>query len=548
MTVPVKITVHNTILHEIDERLFGQFMEKHAVETGPEFGMQKKGRRLQTDVVEKLKQMQTKLVRFPGGATLESGGTMNLTDMIDNVPDRPDYQGRTELAEGIANRFGFDEFFSLCEQLGTEALLVVNMSNALLKKKPLVEAARDAASLVAYVNSRQIARLPEEMPDWPAIRATNGHPRPYNVPLFQLGDELWVFVDELRKSGMDDAAIADWYIECYRTFIAAMRDIDSSVAIVIDGQLEQNAGLEGMTSRIRLELGDTVDYLAYHRFSPQEMSDVTDSHGNAVDPAKLPPEDLWHAWTAATDFDPATGLSTIASDPAVLAADRNGYLLAVTAWNWNGWWSEKLIEQHHEKPLFSSMLAKGIGAAGFFNAFMRRGNLIKIACQSIMVGHVRDNASVLICQETEQGKKTSRFSPTGLVAMLYSRNHGDSFLQITTEGITTKPQPYRIGTIAAHPTVALLDVCAGRTKNRVYLHLINRSINTNIPVEIDLNDIPGRPGVLANWHIVNGSFPDTDGTVAMANEKVRVDEKRIATTVPAHSVSCIVVDMHQRDQ
>ncbi len=113
--------------------------------------------------------------------------------MIDNVPgrgtDRPlstGYKG-----DKVTNRFGYDECLRLCGELSSEVIVVVNFRDGVLQHKPLEEAAQHAASLLAYCNAPLGAELPQGMEDWPAIRAQNGHAKPYRVKYVQIGNETW---------------------------------------------------------------------------------------------------------------------------------------------------------------------------------------------------------------------------------------------------------------------------------------------------------------------------------------------------------------------
>ena len=73
--------------------------------------------------------------------------------------------------------------------MGAEPIIVVNFSQACQGSKPLGEAALEVSGLVAYCNAKQGAKLPSGMPDWPAVRAKNGHPEPYGVKYWQIGNE-----------------------------------------------------------------------------------------------------------------------------------------------------------------------------------------------------------------------------------------------------------------------------------------------------------------------------------------------------------------------
>ena len=186
--------VLNKVLHPIDTRLFGSFMERasNGGENGPEGALMPGTHELQPGVVKLLREMQIPIVRFPGGTDADF---LDWQDMISNVPgrgaDRPVSTGHEN--DKVTNNFGYDEFLQLRQELGWDAILVVNFRNGLLKIKPIEEAARQAAALVAYCNAPVGAKLPAGMLDWPAIRAKNGHPAPYSVKQWQIGNETWAF-------------------------------------------------------------------------------------------------------------------------------------------------------------------------------------------------------------------------------------------------------------------------------------------------------------------------------------------------------------------
>jgi hypothetical protein len=51
-----------------------------------------------------------------------------------------------------------------------------------------------------------IARLPEGMEDWPAIRARNGREKPWKVPYIQVGNETWLeYQRAIEKRGLATA-------------------------------------------------------------------------------------------------------------------------------------------------------------------------------------------------------------------------------------------------------------------------------------------------------------------------------------------------------
>ncbi|MFZ5833202.1 MAG: hypothetical protein ACOY3P_24200, partial [Planctomycetota bacterium] len=188
-----RITISDAVLHEIDPRLFGQFMERPSWgEIGAEAAVIPGTHKLQPEAERLLRQMRVPLARFPGGTDVDY---TNWQDMIDNVPgragDRPVTVGHQ--GDRVTNNFGYDEFLRLCQELNVEAILVVNFREGLVADEGPQKWADHAAKLVAYCNAPVENNLPDELAPWPKLRAQNGHPEPYRVKYFQIGNESWIF-------------------------------------------------------------------------------------------------------------------------------------------------------------------------------------------------------------------------------------------------------------------------------------------------------------------------------------------------------------------
>ena len=151
---PIHVKVHARVLHRIDARLFGQFMEKASwgSEIGSETAVIPGTHELRPEAKELIRQMQIPIVRFPGGTDADY---IDWLDMIDHVPgrigDRPLTKGHT--GNQVTNHFGYDEFLRLCEDLKMEPLLVVNFRDGLLAQDGVGRPARHAAQLAAYCNA-----------------------------------------------------------------------------------------------------------------------------------------------------------------------------------------------------------------------------------------------------------------------------------------------------------------------------------------------------------------------------------------------------------
>jgi len=516
--------VKSEVLHEIDARLFGHFLERPSWggEIGVEGALVPGTHRLQPDVLELMEGMKIPVLRFPGGADV---GHIDWRDMIDNVPGRSGGRPRSTGHQGdeVTNGFGYDEFLRTCEILGAEAALVVNFREALLKKKPLEEAALSAASLVAYCNAPVGAGLPPGMADWPAVRARNGQSRPYGVQTFQIGNETWLYLKELKK--LLPGTWRDHYVDCLASYVEAMRAVDPSIEIIVDGH---DGDLSGIVDRVRIRLGNGISYLASHFYAPGPVEKAT-RDGREVPREEISDEEIWRAWVAVPDVD-AEGRSVL-DHGGILAARRHGHLVAATEWNWNGWWRRK-----PPRSMMDSWWAKGIGAAGFLHALMRAGDVVRIGCQSLLVGNLWEISSIRV----DPGGETPAFLlPSGGITAFYAARHGRNLLRLESENVPTFEQPYRFGDIGPKSKVAYVDALVTADERAVYFHAVNRHLHRPLEITIDLGDLAGTTG-RAVHHLLEGRLKNRPGSkVSVRQEAFFFHGRRLEVVLPPRSVSCI---------
>jgi alpha-N-arabinofuranosidase len=171
------------------------------------------------DVVEALKAMKPGLLRWGGSLTEWYDWKKGIGPWEQRVPFPDPYWGRVH-----PNLVGIDEFVALCQAVEAEPLICVRWSD----RKP-----SDAADLVQYCNGASDT----PMGSW---RVSNGHPKPYGVKYWQIGNEV---------SGKEyDATIAD--------FARAMRQADPSITL-----------LAAFASEATLKnAGDLIDYASPHPY------------------------------------------------------------------------------------------------------------------------------------------------------------------------------------------------------------------------------------------------------------------------------------------
>jgi alpha-L-arabinofuranosidase len=524
----VRYRIHNRTVSTIDSRLFGSFMERPSWggEIGVEGALMPGTNKLQPAVVNLLREMKLSIVRFPGGTDADF---LDWRDMISNVPGRgaarPISTGHTR--EKVTNNFGYDEFLRLGADLSWDTLLVVNFRDGLLRCKSLEEAVQEAAGLVAYCNAPVGAKLPPGMPDWPAVRKQNGHPKPYKVKYWQIGNETWMFQKILRTLVPTDPD--RYYADCLLAYVRAMLAVDPSIEFIVDG----TAG--GQLARA--EMPDKIRHLVFHKYQPWNIREVQ-RDGQQVPVETLSAADVWYAWVATPDFN-KQGLA-IMRDKLLRPARQQNFKVAVTEWNWNGWWD-------HIPGLLNSCLARGVGAAGFLHALMRSSDVIDIGCQSMLVGVKWDIHAI---RADASGQSPPRYMPSGQLMALYAAHHGPRLLAVDATGVPTYAQPFKMGGIRPQAAVAYLDTLATANDRTLFLHVINRHFEQDLTMKIDTVGF-GSLGNKAHRYSLVGRLdagPDEPAQISrITHTELPCRATDLIIQVPARSVSCIEIPLSPTD-
>jgi alpha-L-arabinofuranosidase len=291
--------------------------------------------------------------------------------------------------------------------------------------------------------------------------------------------------------------------------------------------------MSGIFRELHKQTANKVSYFATHFYAPWGITKVVEN-GREVPIEKLSAEEIWRAWIAVTWFDD-NGQSII-NHPGVNSARRLGYKVAVTEWNWNGWW-----RRSGPDPVLNSSFAKGLGAAGYLHAFIRAADVIDMGCQSMLVGN---SWGIHAIKADVEAKIPPYYMPTGQVTMFYSKHHGENLLTLDSSSVPTYKQPYRMGGIGPKRKVAYVDALATADEKLVYFHAINRSFEKPIDITVDISAL-GRFENRAVHYVLQGRLNDRPnpneprqiGRITKRN--ISFDASRLKITLPNRSISCI---------
>jgi alpha-L-arabinofuranosidase len=160
------------------------------------------------EVVRLLKDSRLPLLRWPGGNFVSGYHWEEGIGPFERRPTRPNYAwGGVE-----PNLFGTDEFIAFCRAVGCEPMICVNGGEG---------TPEEAARWVEYCNGS--AKTPMGR-----LRAAHGHPQPYHIRYWEVGNELW-------GRWQFNWTTASGYVDRYQRFSRALLAADPKIVIYACG-------------------------------------------------------------------------------------------------------------------------------------------------------------------------------------------------------------------------------------------------------------------------------------------------------------------------
>jgi alpha-N-arabinofuranosidase len=321
------------------------------------------------DTLALLKELDSPVYRWPGG-NFVSG-----YDWKDGIGDRDRRPPRKNPAwKGVEpNDVGIDEFMTLVRELGTEPYIAVNTG---------LGQADSAAEQVEYVNGAATTK-------WGAKRAANGHPAPYGVRWWGIGNEMY----------------GDWqlghmplseYVKKHNHVVEVMRAVDPKIEPVAVGAVG-DWSKEMMTSAAA-----HMSLVSEHTYW-QDKPDVPAHVAQAVAAVRK-------------IADAHRGYRK--SLPSLLGKDIR---IALDEWNyWYGPFEYGELGTRY-------FLQDALGAAAALHEMVRNSDLFFMAnyAQTVnVIGAIKTTATA------------AEMEPTGLVLALYRKRFG-----VTPVSISGAPEP-----------------------------------------------------------------------------------------------------------
>ena len=471
------IKVNPKPVFDLSPYLYMQFMEPLGVTDGSvDAAWDFMNDRWREDLIEITRELAPTLIRW-GGCFVsyyrwkEGIGPMNERKPMIN-----------QLWGGIYNnQVGTHEFTDFCQQVGADPLICVNFeSDGRMhwanppKGGSRLGDSREAAEWVDYCNNPSNA-----------LRLKHGHPDPYNVKMWQLGNET-----SYDSNGMDCDTACAKTIE----FAKAMRERDPGIELI-------GWGDSGWAVPLYKKAGEHLQYLAFHNgYGPggedsplrgiEYRKDWDKTWAYFMESYKQPEKKIMSMREETDDLD----IPMAITEGHFFLPGRNR-CEALSTW------------------------AAAVSNARILNMFERNGDKIKIATMADFCGTRWQNNAVIMPVPGGQ----SFLMPVAMIMQLYRKHSGEQFVEVTQ-------------------SPGDLDITANRTKNKLFLHVVNTSKDHSVKTTVDIEGMPFKSGraftiALDPAYEVFAHKPEITNPV---EEELEPDGSLV---VPAAAVCAIEIDL-----
>lgn len=487
----IKIDLDRTI-SAIDPNIYGSFLEPIGRGTRPDIvygplydpaSPRSDENGFRKEYLQQIKDLKVSAVRWPGG-NFVSG--YNWKDGIGPKAQRPVTLDLSRTRKE-SNQMGTDEYVAFWNLVGAENFICINAGTGTIE---------DAAHWVEYCNAPAGTRYAD-------LRVKHGHPEPYKVKYWALGNEPDGPWQLGHKSKEDYTKFA---IEAAKM----MRGVDESIKLVAAGasnyplvtkRYDLKDGWTDWNDYVLDQMAGYIDYISLHRYVFQVLRAI-EKPGFA--------------------------------DEMSLGLEINR-IIEVT----KGQIQKAMVKSETDRPIYISFDeygARGNNLAGplilaqHLNAFIRHADIVKMANLTFLTS--------LTGITPEGGYKTSLYYPF----FLYSNNCRGTALDVYTRCASYSNKVFK--------DIPYLDVTAvlNEASGTLVVNVVNRSETEAIPANLELQSgaFTGKGQV----HLVTADSLEATNTAT--EEKVRTITSdlaftgdRISHTFPAHSFTQLEIALQK---
>jgi alpha-N-arabinofuranosidase len=394
----------------------------------------------------------------------------------------------------------------------------------------------EAAALVEYANGASDTR-------WGRVRAANGHPEPYHIKAWNLGNEEW----HPPLAGARGKA----YGETFEAYAKAMRAVDPSIELVAVGLLvEPPSGLVPPESPVRKMFrhlfnwnkevlpiaGHSMSDYSVHHYDPESSEGQTAAESNRA--AMASAEDIStkidELYKQMKEYSPGGKIFPVAPDEWSVGMPGEHVPPGPSAPT-----LPAEIKHPGQLRLYGSLLTlrAAVGEAAVYNLMQRRPKDFALANRVTLYAYTMGLLGI--------GRDRVVASPPALNLELYSTYDRCESLSIETKGPTFDVAPR--GDFKGAKGANLVDASArlGSDGKTLEVFIVNRDIEKDIDVMVRLAG--GQMDGSVEMATLNGpsltdwnSFENPD-RVKIEHSQPAINHGEVRILLPSHSISKLKV-------
>jgi len=333
----------------IDRHIFGQFAEHlgRGIEEGVWVGENSpipNLRGFRKDVIAALRELHVPVVRWPGGCFADE---YHWRDGIGPRAARPVTLNTNWGGVPETNSFGTHEFLDFAELIGADAYINGNLGTG---------SAQEMAEWLQYMTSDRPTSLTQE-------RARNGHPGPWKIAYFAVGNEAW---------GCGGNMTPEHYVDLYRQDANFLKAPEGARPLIVASGGNDND--TSWTTALVAKVSRNMGAISFHYYT------IPGEHWRSKGPATGFGEDQWISTLAHTlkmdDY--------IAQNTAVMDKYDPAKKIAFAVDEWGTWYDA----ESGREPGFlyqQNTLRDAVVAALNFSVFAHHADRVRLANIAQMV-------------------------------------------------------------------------------------------------------------------------------------------------------------------
>lgn len=382
-----------------------------------------------TDVLEALKKLQVPVLRWPGGCFADEYHWM---DGIGPKEQRPKMVNNNWGGTIEDNSFGTHEFLNLCELLGCEPYVSLNVGSGSVE---------EMAKWIEYMTSEGDSPMAR-------LRRQNGRDKAWKVKYIGVGNESWGCGGSMRP---------EYYSDLYRRYSTYCRNYDGNQLFKIaSGASDYDYN---WTEVLMKNVGGRMDGLSLHYYM------VTGWSGSKGSATEFDPDDFYWTMGKCLEIEPV-----IQKHIQIMDKYDPKKNIALMVDEWGTWWDVEpgtnaghLYQQNTMRDAFVAALTL---------------NLFHKYCDRIQMTNIAQIVNVLQSVILTNDKKML-LTPTYHVFEMYKVHQDATWLPLDLICDQVKVRDNR--------TVPMLSVSASKDKaGKIHISLANVDLEQTEDVQIDL--------------------------------------------------------------